>query len=239
VQLTVTDAAKKFGVNPATIRDMCRGGRVPAIKVPHIKNLECGMWMVDTDALEVYWKKQAGKFQCKPLLETTKAYIAGLLDGEGCFTAFITRQQSHHIKNGHRTIEAIHWQTIYYIQILIVEEEPIHWLKEITGLGYVFKRNRQKQGWQDLWGWRVASGPACEIVKQIMPYLKIKRRHAEIFLALRDRVASIKDYRTGKANDAPLPKEEYIERQKLIDEIHRLNKSTGKVLRKEYSVKAT
>jgi len=33
----------------------------------------------------------------------------------------------------------------------------------------------------------------------------------------------------------PMPEEEYIERQKLIDEIHRLNKSKGKVIRKEYS----
>lgn len=210
---------------------MCRGERVPSVNVPDNHHHKYGIWLVDTDDLEAYWKKRAERFQCKPLLEVDKAYIAGLLDGEGCFTAFITKRRN---KRKTKIYEAT--SILYYIQILVVEEEPIRWLKEVTGLGYVFQRKRQEEGWQDLWGWRVASGPACELVKQILPYLKIKRCHAEIFLALRDRVASTKDYRGGKANNAPMPKEEWIKRQKLIDEIHQLNKPKGKVLRKEFSV---
>ena len=230
MQVTTTEAANKLKVSPTTIRAMCRKGRVPSVNVPDVHHKKSGIWLIDTDDVEAYWKKRAERFRCKPLLETDRAYIAGLLDGEGCFTAFITqvKRQSY-----------INWQTIYYIQILIVEEEPIRWLKEVTGLGYVFQRKRREERFQDLWGWRVNNAPACEIVKQILPYLKIKQRHAEIFLALRDRVASMKDYRKGKANDALMPKGEWIERQKLIDEIHRLNKPTGKILRKEYSVEAT
>jgi hypothetical protein len=54
-------------------------------------------------------------------------------------------------------------------------------------------------------------------------------------LELAERIAAMKNYRRGKPNDAPMPEEEYIARQKLIDKIHRLNKSKGKVLRTEYS----
>jgi hypothetical protein len=71
-----------------------------------------------------------------------------------------------------------------------------------------------------------------------LPYLKIKRRHAEIFLEFRKRIAGNRDYRRGKSNNATLPPEEYLARQKLIDEIHKLNKRTGKVQRR-YSVETT
>ena len=204
---------------------------MPSINVPDSHHKKYGIWLIDTDGLEAYWKKQAERFQCKPISEIDRAYIAGLLDGEGCFTAFTTHKKS-------KASNGLYYgcrQTIYYIQILVVEEEPIRWLKEVTGSGYVFQRKRQSQGWQDLWGWRVCNLPACEIVERIIPYLKIKRRHAEIFLMLRDRVIKMKSYRKGHKGWIAMPDEEYIERQKLIDEIHRLNKRTGKFLRKEYS----
>lgn len=235
MQVTITDAANKFKVNPATIRAMCRERRVPSVNVPDSHHKKYGVWLVDTNALEAYWRKQVEKFQCKALLETDKAYIAGLLDGEGCFTAFITRKKSWHNRNGNKVNDNEHWQTIYYIQILVVEEKPIRWLKEVTGLGYLFQRKRQQRGWQDLWGWRVNNSPACSVVEQILLYLKIKRPHAEIFLQLRDRIASMKDCRKGKAYNAPMPEKEYYARQKLIDEIHRLNKPKGKIIRKEYN----
>lgn len=239
VQITVTQAANQLKVNPATIRSMCSEGRIPTTKISDNHHRKHGIWLVDPKDVIAYWQKLSDKFQCKHLSPPDAAYLAGLLDGEGCFTAFITQTRSHHIKNGLKTIERTHWQTIYYIQILMVEEEPIRWLKEVTGLGYLFQRNRQKEGYQDLWGWRVNSEPACQIIKQIMPYLKAKRHQAKLFLKLRDRITAMKHYRNGKSRDAPMPEAEYIERQKLIDEIHRLNKSTGKVLRKEYSVEAT
>lgn len=234
MQVTVTDAAKRFGVNPATIRKMCREERVPSVNMPDIHHRKSGIWFVDTDDLEAYWKRRAERFQCKPLTEVEKAYMAGFLDGEGCFTAFITKRRC---KNKTRIYE--YTSILYFIQILVVEEEPIRWLKEVTGQGYLFQRKRREKRYQDLWGWRVSNAPACEVIEQIFPYLKIKRRQAEIFLALRDRIASMKDHRKGKTNDSPMPREEWIERQKLIDEIHHLNKPNGRVLRKEFSVEAT
>lgn len=234
VQLTVTQAAEKLNVNPATIRAMCREGRVPSTNIPDNRHSKHGIWLVDPEDVRAYWHRLAQRFECKALSPTDAAYMAGLLDGEGCFTAFITRKRDGKARN-----YCEHWQTIYFIQILVVKEQPIRWLKDVTGLGYVFQRKRQEQNWQDLCGWRVSSEPACEVIKQIMPYLQIKHRQAEIFLELRRRVLAIKNYRKGRGKGSPMPKEEWLERQKLIDEIHRLNQPTGKVLRKEYSVEAT
>ena len=239
VQLTVTQAAEKLSVNPATIRAMCREGRVPSTNIPDSRHSKRGIWLVNPDDVKAYWHRLAQRFECKALSPTDAAYLAGLLDGEGCFTAFITRANARYAKRIEGSkYEAEHWQTIYFIQILVVEEQPIRWLKDVTGLGYVFQRKRQEQDWQDLWGWRVSSEPACQIVRQIMPYLKIKRRHAEIFLELRQRILAMKDYRQGKRSNTGMPEEEYIARQKLIDEIHQLNKRTGKIQRR-YSVEAT
>lgn len=229
------EAATKLGVHPTTVTKLCERGLILGEKRLNSKYRYA--WFIDWDGLNKYLAERPfrRKPKCKPLSETDKAYMSGLFDGEGCFTSFIT-----HTKSKGRSGKVYHSErTVYYIQILVVEEEPIRWLKEVTGLGYVFQRKRREQGWQDLWGWRAECGPACEVVEQIMPYLKIKHRHAEIFLELRDRVARMKNYRKGGTNDAPMPAEEWIERQKLIDEIHRLNKRTGKVIRKGYSVQAT
>jgi len=224
MKLTTLEVGKKLGVGDGTIREMCQCGSLKATKI-HNKFQRDGKWIIDSEDLEAYLRLQSQP-KCKGLLEVDKAYIAGFFDGEGCLTAFTTevRQQPY-----------LHWRTVYYIQLLVVEEEPIKWLKEVTGVGYVFQRKRQQKGYQDLWGWRADSRPACEILEQIMPYLKIKYRQAEIFLELRQRVLAMKNYRKGRGKGMPMPEEEYIERQKLIDEIHRLNKSKGKVIRKEYS----
>ena len=68
-----------------------------------------------------------------------------------------------------------------------------------------------------------------------MPYLKIKHRQAEIFLQIRDIVKSQIAYRLGKDNCSPRPRDQWVERQKLIDEIHLLNDRGGKRTRIEFT----
>lgn len=221
MKLTTKQVAEKLGVGDGTIREMCQCGTLKARKISGTRHPN-GVWEIDSEDFAAFLKEQE-KPSIKTLSEVDKAYMAGLCDGEGCLTAFTTRKKNQ-------------YSTIYYIQIIIVEEEPIKWLKEVTGVGYVFQRKRQDKGWQDLWGWKTCNTPACEVLEQIMPYLKIKHRQAEIFLALRDRVRAMRTWRVGKGNNIPMPREEWVERQKLIDEIHRLNKPTGKVRRTEFSI---
>ena len=226
MKLTTLDVAKKLGVTDGTIREMCQCGTLKATKAPN-KFHPGGAWVIDSSYLTDFIKAKA-QLKCKQLTEGDAGYVAGIVDGEGCLTSFITRQKSDRW-----------WTCRYFIQVIAKEQEPIQWLKEVTGVGYVFQRKRQHKGWQDLWGWRADNHVACAVIRQIMPYLKIKRRQAEIFLEIEDRVMKSRRYRLGKGNDLLMPHEEWIERQKLIDEIHSLNKPTGKVLRKEYSVEAT
>jgi len=223
MKLTTAEAAEELGVSDGTIRQKCQAGILKCERVWSKYHPE-GSWLVGEGELSAYVKKRELP-KCKPLSDADQGYIAGFCDGEGCFTCFI-----NNVRNRQEW-----WNTSYFIQILVVEEEPIRWLKEVTGVGYVFQRKRQEHNYQNLWGWRVTNHVACAVIRQIMPYLKIKHRHAEIFLELEQRIIQARNYRIGK-NVCGMPKEEYFERQKLIDEIHRLNKPTGKVLRKEYSL---
>lgn len=225
MKLTTLEVAERLGVSDGSIRERCLCGTLKAEKVPN-KYHPGGAWAIDTANLAEYVAKQREP-KCNVITEPNRGYIAGFFDGEGCLTAFTTRV------NQKRS-----WNTLYFIQVLVVEERPIKWLKEITGVGYVFQRRRQTKGWQDLWGWRADNHTACAVIRQIMPYLQIKHRQAEIFLELEKRIVMFKNYRQGKKAYAPMPREEWVERQKLIDEIHRLNKPKGKVIRKEFSVQA-
>ena len=221
--MTTLEVAERLGVSDSSVRKRCQRGTLRCKRVFNPYHPE-GAWDINENDLAEYLAKQEEP-KCNTLSDVDKGYIAGFLDGEGCFTAFIT--QVCHKK---------YWSTKYFIQVLVVEEEPIKWLKEITGIGYVFKRPRHRQNYQNLWGWRANNHTACALVRQVMPYLKIKRRQAEIFLELEKRVVTFKNYRQNRKQHDGMPKEEWIERQKLIDEIHRLNKPTGKIIRKEFSV---
>lgn len=222
-ELDTTESARILGVSDGTVRELCHAGTLKARKGPPIAYHPAGTWFITRGAIEEYLRNK-NKPVCKPLSDIDKGYIAGLLDGEGCLTSFTTKVQ------GGR-----YWNTKYFIQIIVRQEEPIRWLREVTGIGYVFRRDRQKQGWQDLWGWRVTGRYSCEVLEQILPYLKIKHRQAEIFLQLRDVVKAGKAFRKGKNGAISRPLEEWRERQKLIDEIHLLNGRTGKRRRMEFT----
>jgi hypothetical protein len=205
---------------------MCRRGTLKSSRIPNPYHPE-GEWVISSDALQQYLDcKSAPK--CNKLSDVDAAYLSGIFDGEGCFTAFNT-QKADKRRGGAKCRT-----TLYFMQIIVKEEAPIKWIKQITGVGTVFQRKRLKEGWHDLWGWRISCLPACEVVEQMLPYLKIKHRQAEIFLELGARVREMRKWRRGKGIHAPMPTEEWVERTKLINEIHVLNKRTSKLHRTEF-----
>jgi hypothetical protein len=223
--LSPVEVGKKLGVTDGTIRELCQRGTLKAVKGPPIPQHPYGTWQIKEEAVLDYLKwRDAPK--CKVMDEPTKAYLAGLTDGEGCLTVFIT-------KGRQRGWEG--WKTVYYIQIIVKQEKPIRWIKDVTGVGYVFQRKRAREEWCDLWGWKTCNTPACEVLAQILPYLKIKHRQAEIFIQLRDMIKAGSKWRLGSNGTTSLPKEYLFERQKLIDEIHVLNDRTGKRTRMEFT----
>ena len=87
-------------------------------------------------------------------------YLAGFLDGEGCFS-------------------------IYRQKIIITcancYKPIIDWLKQQFG-GTVNKREARKETHRVCYSWRVVSGDAHSLLEQIVPYLREKQPQALLLL---------------------------------------------------------
>jgi hypothetical protein len=112
------------------------------------------------------------KQPCSLLTETQKAYLAGIIDGEGCLRVDCG-------KNGKGTVK-------YSITITVANTNfnLIKYLHSTTNIGSVLpipkKGNRKPQ-----LRWTVYSKQAEEFLLQVLPYLLVKEPQAKILLEAR------------------------------------------------------
>lgn len=102
------------------------------------------------------------------LKETEKAYIAGLLDGEGCVG--INKDK---IKN------------TYKIRVIITNSnlEVIQWLKIKTGIGCSYKYKKAfKENWNPVHRWQIVSNQSKDFLNAIKKYSIIKKSIIEAVL---------------------------------------------------------
>lgn len=108
------------------------------------------------------------------LTETEKAYLAGLIDGEGCFN--IDKKKSVHTKREHD----------FTGRVLIVNSnlDMMSWVLRTVGEGgiYVYKKAYSNK-WKPVHRWVICGNKAQDFVKQIYPYLQAKTKQAELFLS--------------------------------------------------------
>jgi hypothetical protein len=108
----------------------------------------------------------------RQLSETDKAYVAGIVDGEGGIEVRygLTRDPS-----GRVTI----WNTY---------KPLIDWLTETIGMGTVTSRirsNAKVQGTKPCYLWEISSRQnVAALLQQLLPYLKIKKEKAETLLSV-------------------------------------------------------
>lgn len=95
----------------------------------------------------------------------TLGYLAGIVDGEGCIVARIDGR-------GHLVLR---------LEIANTSETLMEWLVETFG-GRANPRMREMQ--RTCFTWSVGTGRAVPILTAIAPYMKIKRRQAELFLEI-------------------------------------------------------
>ena len=108
--------------------------------------------------------------------ELTKAYIAGLMDGEGCFRIERFKTPRSPIGYQYRTV----------VEISMCDKAPLELLAKTTN------RNFQKE--KTLPSGRICfklvwrNGPAAEFIRQIIPYLICKKDEAALCLHFEDNV---------------------------------------------------
>jgi hypothetical protein len=113
--------------------------------------------------------------RCAELTDAEKGYIAGLIDGEGCFKAYHYPEPK---ENGR-----IYQRCLTRLVIATTNEDVAHWLKRKVG-GHIHRRGRQQFGWRNLWAWHAQAGVAIPLLEAVLPHMIIKRHEGELFLEL-------------------------------------------------------
>ena len=140
------------------------------------------------------------------MTEVQLAYLAGLLDGEGCITVC---QRGRKLKSGTPQHEAL-------VAVGMVDPTAILWALNATGLGRIRRHDNTKYNpkWSMAYTWRVSTRDAARLLERVLPYLQLKKRQAELVIE----ITALKRLSTNKVQHAP-------ERQAaIIEEMRGLNR---------------
>ncbi len=141
--------------------------------------------------------------------EAERAYAAGFLDGEGCIAII---KGGRNPNNGDTYFQA----GVYVSQ---VDPTPLLWLREHWGGTITAKKGSSgTRAWQ----WHVRSQLAYSILRDVLPYLQVKRANAENALKLAE-------LRKGHVK-APLTQDDLAARRALQAESKRLNTTAAHVV---------
>lgn len=154
----------------------------------------------------------------KKLTISDANYIAGLTDGEGNLRA---DRCVHRVRS-----RAPCFNYGNTLRIRFADEQTIRWLQETFGIGCVYAESNGR--YQTMWNWQVSGKQCAEVLKVILPYLRTKRRQAELVLKFRERIETYKQPRDARGRGLPIDDEENRKRLAIIDEIHRLNQPRPK-----------
>lgn len=104
------------------------------------------------------------------LTETDAAYIAAFIDGEGSIVR--SRRAPHP------------WR----LQVGQKEPAVIYWLREVTGVGTVYREANPGRGlvrrraYDDIHRWTVSGWAAADLLRQVLPFMHVKRSRAQEML---------------------------------------------------------
>jgi len=118
---------------------------------------------------------------------TDIAYAAGLMDGE----AYIGIKKSQAYKCQGRKTPGYHAR----IQIRMVDEAAIKFIAELLG-GWYYKEKAHSVKGRPLYCYQCSDLKAEQVLKKLLPFLKVKKPTTEVVLSLRALQARGKRFRT-------------------------------------------
>lgn len=97
------------------------------------------------------------------------AYLAGLLDGEGCIQARASQ----------------HGWVRPNVEVCMTNSAPLRWARAVTGVGYIYAQKERRQNRRQPWKW-IISNPrdAASVLRQVVPFMKVKRAESMAFIML-------------------------------------------------------
>lgn len=111
--------------------------------------------------------------------ELNFAYLAGYIDGDGCFYIDTVKAKTGIFPVTHRTI----------VKFASVDESIMKWLKDFLGIHYwikVVSKKRKHLNRRDVYEANVTGECLDMLLKRIHPYLRIKKEHCKIMMKMRE-----------------------------------------------------
>ena len=144
------------------------------------------------------------------------AYIAGIVDGEGCISYRMERDMR--LVSGHKRYPALK------VEVGNTNEELILWLLAVVGEGVTTKaRSYQNKNHKPHYSIVWKANRALALLEQVLPYLTIKKSRAQLMLDLRAKTQQALGDRKTFSNQGP-PEWLLIEREKAVLAMTEFNK---------------
>jgi hypothetical protein len=111
-----------------------------------------------------------------PGSDTTIAYIAGVLDGEGCIQ--IEKPKRKHNREKSQT---------YKLQVRIANTD-LRLIEYINGIfpAYIYNGSEKRKGRRRQFVWHANGKKAAQVLRQLLPYLICKREQAEVAISFQE-----------------------------------------------------
>ena len=124
---------------------------------------------------------------------TERAYVAGIVDGEGSIE-YVQRNVIRHDRPG----KPVHKVWNIRLEVPQVDGRLIDYLMETTAEGTRdMKRFPNNDKWQDQHRWRVAHRGVYRVLKQIDKYLIVKKEKSQLVIKHYDKIFSKKVFGKG------------------------------------------
>lgn len=140
------------------------------------------------------------------------AYAAGFFDGEGCIR--ISKRKPRHGRS-----------TSYNLLIMVYQKdgEIMDWFYGNFG-GVVYLKDKSGNNW--IYEWRLSEKKAFNFLKDILPFLKYKKKQAELAIRFQQRRIFERERNVpDNGRFSPLTKSELDERESIYQEMSDLKKS--------------
>jgi hypothetical protein len=102
--------------------------------------------------------------------ETDKAYLAGIIDGEGTIHATIN-------DSGAMTS----WIAVYN-----TDKDLMDWIEETFIVGGVYQVKRRQKHWKTSYVWKCNGRAGASVLKAVLPYLRVKKAKAEKYIEIHE-----------------------------------------------------
>ena len=124
---------------------------------------------------------------------TERAYVAGIIDGEGSIE-YIQRDRIRHDRKG----KPVHKVWNIRMEVPQVDGRLIDYLMETTGEGHRdMKRFPDNDKWQDQHRWRLGYRGVYRVLKQVHKYLIVKQEKSKLVIDHYDKIFAKKFFGKG------------------------------------------